>query len=205
MKTMRMLLMMAVFVLVISYCPKSIMGADPGSDDATCAISVTVSTIIEWDGGHDDPAKEPMPNIVLANITEQASAPEGTSTLTLFTNCTVDIGADDSEVTKAAQLTHQRGGGAQEDFLITEYQIADNGDSTTTTGASDTAIDNSDADIWTTYDLFLDIPLRITHVNTDGAVDITLSVRATNTTDNVEDSGLYQATQTLTAAWVEDN
>jgi len=51
------------------------------------------------------------------------------------------------------------------------------------------------------WSLFLGAGSNVTHVDGDGAVNVTLSAKASNETGNVANAGLYTATQTLTAAW----
>ncbi|MCE5341091.1 MAG: hypothetical protein LLF92_08190 [Planctomycetaceae bacterium] len=198
METNRILLVLAVCVMVIS-CNSKLYGADPGDDSATCDISVTVDTIIEWEGANfaaiDLDAQE-------GHLTAQNSSPEGSAAYTLWTNCNVELSADN---TATSQLTHQRGGGANEDALVTKYKISTDGDGDPATGASAVAILASGSDAYVVHNLFLAEPLDITHFNTDGAVEVTLEVEATFDTDNVADSGLYQAVQTITASWVSDN
>ena len=82
--------------------------------------------------------------------------------------------------------------------------MAQDGDGATSTGATGPDETTSGIATWTEYDTFLDTVLPITHIDTDGAVDVTLSVQATNDTGEVSDSGAYGATQTLTATWTSD-
>ncbi|HBG25496.1 MAG: hypothetical protein A2Y10_14575 [Planctomycetes bacterium GWF2_41_51] len=190
---------MAVCAVILGYNPKPAISADPGDDTATCAISVTVDTIIEWEGANfaaiDLDAQE-------GHLTAQSSSPEGTSVYTLWTNCNLTLSADN---TATAQLTHQRGGGANEDALVTKYKLSTDGAGVIATGATVGAVGASGSNAYVLHNLFLATPLDITHFNTDGAVEVTLDVEATHDTDNVADSGLYEATQTITAAWASDN
>jgi hypothetical protein len=178
----------AACVLVL-LCGMNAYADDPGDSVATCAITLTVDSIIEWEGAA-------FPAINLATITAHADSPEGQSNYTLWTNCNVTIAADN---TNASRLTDGT------DTIRTEYQLSTDGDGVTETGATAGAIDNSDSDQWTIHSLFLDTPLLITHVNTDGGVEVTLYVKAVQEDNEVPDSGDYAATQTLTAAWESDN
>lgn len=161
--------------------------ADPLAVNATCAISVTVDSIVEWEGAN-------FAALAPDNVTSQAHAPTDSATYTLWTNSNVVLTARNTDI---AELTHERGE-AHEDALVTKYMIAFDGDGTAATGGTDSAD-------WVLYSSFLNPGVAITHVNTDGAVEITLSVQATNNPDNVEDTGLYEAEQQLTATWDSDN
>jgi hypothetical protein len=188
------LLLFAMCVVTVVFSVKSTFAADPPTaKDATCAVSVTVDPIIEWEGAN-------FAALAPDNITAQASAPTASKVYTLWTNCNVALSADQ---TVASQLKH--GAGGEADTLVTKYKISTNGDGATETGATALAVTASGSDNYVIYSDFLETPLAITHVNTDGAVEITLFVEATNDTDNVADSGLYSATQTITATWVSDN
>ena len=193
-KTM-LLLLTVICVMVISYNPRPAFGDTGQNDAATCDVNVIVDTIIEWEGANFAP-------IHLAHITAQASAPEGSSHYTLWTNCNVALSANN---TTASQLTHQRGGGANEDTLVTKYKISTDGDGDPNTGADSTAVQASHSDVYRTYDAFLTTALAITHFNTDGSAEVTLNVQATNDGDNVADTGNYEAVQTITATWGTDN
>lgn len=194
-----LLSVIVISAIVLSCNRKSAFGADPGDDAATCAISVTVDTIIEWEGANFAAIDIDTQD---AHLTAQNSSPAGDAIYTLWTNCNVELSADN---TAASQLTHQRGGGANQDTLVTKYKISTDGDGDPATGAAALDVTASASDVWTEYDDFLATALAITHFNTDGAVEVTLEVQATNDADNVADTGLYQAVQTITAAWVSDN
>jgi len=167
-----------VAVGVLALLVWSAVCAAPPDDDATCSISVTVADIMEWDSN--------FPAIGLADITSQGAVVSGNSTLTLFTNGDVDITADN---TSAAQLT-----GPGSDTLVTEYGLAYDGDGVSDTGGATVS--------WTNYDTFLSSASRVTHISGDGAVDVTLSVRASNAGGTLANAGAYSAVQTLTASWV---
>ena len=152
--------------------------AAPSNDTATCAITASVAEIMEWETD--------FPAINLASITTQSLQVTGTATATLYTNGKVDITAVNAV---AARLTS--GGGAT---LVTEYSLAYDGNGVAATGGSSVA--------YATYDLFLNSASRVTHVIGDGAVEVTLGVRASNHSGDVSEATNYGATQTLTATWV---
>jgi hypothetical protein len=183
-----------VICMVLMVVPaKKIIGAEVGPDGATCAVSVTVDSIIEWEGLNFAP-------IALTKIDNQSDTPEDSKTYTLWTNCNVTLSANNTAV---AQLTDTV------DVLVTKYKLTIDGDGAAATGATATAIDNSDSDQFIEYDQFLNTDLAITHVNTDGNVEVTLHVQASNQDldghKQVADSGNYTATQTITATWGSDD
>ncbi|KPK64409.1 MAG: hypothetical protein AMK73_04655 [Planctomycetes bacterium SM23_32] len=155
---------------------RPVMG-QPADDDASCAIGVTVADVMEWESNFTP--------ITLADITSQAATVSDSESATLYTNGDVDVTADN---TTAAQLT-----GPDSDVLVTEYRLTYDGDGVTDTGGS--TVD------WTAYDSFLSSASSITHASGDGAVVITLNVRASNPTGEMSNAGAYSATQTLTASW----
>ena len=155
------------------------MAADPGDDLATCDISVTVNTIMEWVDNFAD--------ITLDPISSTADIPTKSETQTLYTNCNLEISANN---TATARLT------AGSSTLTTEYQLAYDGDGGSATGGTDVG--------WTDYSTFLSTPSALTHIDGDGTVDLTLSVRASITGSGAGDAGVHNATQTLTASWTSD-
>ncbi len=189
----KILLLIVICVMAICYNPKAAFAADPGPDAATCDITITVDSIIEWEGlafaAINLDSQE-------SSISAQADSPEGSSVYALWTNCNVALSADN---TATAQLTDGT------DVLVTKYKISTDGDGVAATGATAAAIAASGSDTYTLHNLFLATPLDIAHFNTDGAVEVTLAIEATNDTDEVSDSGNYTATQTITATWVSDN
>jgi len=188
------LFLLSICVLVlVCLTGKVAFAADPGADAATCAISVTVASIIEWEGANfaaiDLDAQE-------AAISAKAHTPEGSAAYTLWTNCNVELGADN---TGTSQLTDGT------DVLITKYKISTDGDGDPETGAAAGAVTASSSDVYTVHNSFLSTALAITHFNTDGSAEVTLEVEASNEADEVADSGSYTATQTITATWTSDN
>lgn len=151
--------------------------AAPSDDQATCQITCSVGQIMEWEGNFS--------NINLAQITSRTDAPTGSASVNLYTNGDVSVSADNGAT---AQLDD--GGGST---LVTEYQLAYDGDGSGATGGTDVG--------WTAYGSFLDPASNVTHYSGDGVVQVTLSVRASNPTGDVADTGSYSATQTLTASW----
>lgn len=166
-----------VGVLALSLVPNPVL-AEPSSVSATCNISCTVADIVEWsDTG--------FPAINLADLTAQNSSSSGSATLTLYTNGDVKITADNSDV---AQLSKD-----DSNKLVTEYKLEYDGSGVNETGSSTTA--------WSDYGSFLGEGSEVTHISGDGAVEVTLSVRALVEAIRPDDSGEYNATQTLTVCW----
>lgn len=171
----RSLLVGLVLVLLVFLAVPASAGTS--EDTATCNISCTVDDIMEW-------STAAFGDIDLANISNHGDQSEGSSSIDLYTNGNVDIGADNSN---SAQLS---GGG---DTLVTEYKLEYDGDGDSSTGG--------DTVSYAAYDSFLSSASAITHVAGDGAVEVTLSVRASNEGDNVANAADYSAIQTLTASW----
>lgn len=123
--------------------------------------------------------------ISLANITSQGQVCEDSSTVTLFMDGDASISADNSVTSQLSCAT---------DALVTEYKLSFDGDGSSATGGSNTS--------YQAYDSFLSTPSAVTYVAVDDNVEVTLFVRVQNNSDEVADSGLYGATQTLTVSWV---
>jgi len=178
----KLLLLSAICIAVITFTVELALAAEPDSD-AFCIINVTVDQICEWEGAN-------FAAINLTTIDEKGETPEGSAVYTLWLNCNVALTADNAAT---AQLDNVDDGGS--DTLNTEYKVAYD-DVGGTTGA-DTAYED--------YSTFINgAGSAITHVDGDGAVEITLWAKAFNNTDEVADAGVYQATQTLTAAWTSN-
>lgn len=159
----------------------NIVWADPPSDKpATCSITVTVDSIMEWSGNFS--------TIALPPITTQAIAQTAYQSTTLYTNGDVHITADN---TTAAQL---KLGTDPNQTLVTSYMLEDDGDGSTTTGGTDQGS-------YTLHGSFLSTAYAITHVAGDGADIIYLYAKAENPSGEVADAGNYSAIQTLTASW----
>ncbi len=194
MKTKNRMLVVAACCIAALLCGTTVYAA-PAPDGAYCDITVTVESIIEWESTN-------FATITLdaqsgdAPIDAHGDAPEGSAAYTLWTNCNVVLTADTST---DARLKNAN------DSLVTKYKLSVDGDGASATGATVTAINNSSSGTWTLYSSFLSTGLQIAHVYTDGNVEVTLSVQATNNTDEVADSGSYYARQTITATWVSDH
>lgn len=174
--TRRIVLLMGLVLLINA---SVVWAPDPGDSLATCNISVTVNTIMEWAGN--------FAAINLAAITSASDAPEGSQTQTLYTNCNLEITADNTATARLSSAT---------DTLVTKYKLSYDGDGVSATGGTDVVT-------WTDYNTFLSPASAVTHVPADGAADVTLYVQAT-TGAMVRDQGAYSATQTLTASWTSD-
>ena len=175
MKVLAVILLMAVLSIVANL-------AMALTDDATAAVTCTVATIVEWDNLAVNP--DNFETIAIDPITAQGSTPSASKSLVLYTNCDVDITADN---TAAAQLTKTT------DTLVTEYKLEYDGDGDPDTGGTNVG--------WTDWTTFLSGGSAVAHVSLDGAVEVTLFARASNDTGNVADAGAYTALQTLTATW----
>ncbi len=170
-----------VILLLVALCfAPSLALAQPPDDSATCDITVTVNAIMEWSAAS-------YADIALAAITSQTDTPSGSRDFTLYTNCNSEISADNTATAQLSSAT---------DTLVTEYQLAFDGDGVTATGGTDIGA-------WTDYSTFLSTASAVTHVDGDGTAVITLSARA-STGGTVPDQGNYSATQTLTAAWTSN-
>jgi len=124
--------------------------------------------------------------ITLQNIGSRDQVCQGSSQVTLFTNGDVEISADNNAI---ARLNEPGG-----DNLYTEYKLEFDGDGVSATGGE--TVD------FTRYDLFLNSHATVTHITNYDAVQVTLSVRASNYTGQLADADDYSATQTLTVYWV---
>ena len=180
---MKMSVRPVLFLAALWLTSSLVLAADPGDDSATCDVTVTVNTVMEWSAAS-------YADIALAAITSTVDTPSGSRDFTLYTNCNCEISADN---TTAAQLENN---GASTDTLVTEYQLAYDGDGVSATGGTDVGT-------WTDYSTFLGTPSAVTHVDGDGVVTVTLSVQASSP-GQVRDAGNYSATQTLTASWTSD-
>jgi hypothetical protein len=150
----------------------NLVPAQPLPVSATCNISCTVAEVVEW-------SEASFPAIELGELTTQKSQATGSTSLILYTNGDVKVTADNSD---AAQLSKD-----SSHKLVTEYMLEFD-----TAGA---------ATEWNSYAHFLGDGLTAKHISGDGAVEVTLSVRASNDSKETGDSGRYNATQTLTVCW----
>jgi len=181
---MKNLVKVVLFLAVMCLALRVALAADPGDDSATCDVTVTVNTVMEWSAAsYADIALVPP-------ITSTTQTPFGSRDFTLYTNCNCEISADN---TAAAQLQNE---GASTDTLVTKYELAYDGDGASATGGTDIGP-------WIDYSTFLSPASAVTHVDGDGVAVITLSAQASSG-GQVRDAGNYRATQTLTAAWTSD-
>ena len=183
----KLLLLSAICIAVITFTAKPAFAAEV-DDDALCDISVTVNPMMEWAGD--------FTAITLTAIDAYADEPNDSEVQTLYTNCNLTIDADQAGTT--AQLT------SATDALTTEYKLEQDGNGTTTTGATPAEETASGIDTWTVHSSFLSTVLPITHFDGDGAVVITLHVQASCPSGEMPDQGAYNADQTLTAVWTSD-
>jgi hypothetical protein len=176
---MKTLVKMVLLLAVLCLGP-SLALAQPPDDPATCDVTVTVNAIMEWSAAS-------YADIALAAISSVTDTPSGTRDFTLYTNCNSEISADNTATAQLSSAT---------DTLVTEYQLAFDGDGASATGGTDVGS-------WTDYSTFLGTASAVTHVDGDGTAVITLSARA-STGGTVPDVGNYSATQTLTVSWTSD-
>lgn len=175
MLTRRIVLLIGLVLLIDANV--AMAAPDPAFDAATADVTVTVDEIIEW-------ADVSFATIAIDPITNRGDTPSASQSLVLYTNCDLDITADH---TAAAQLTKTT------DTLVTEYKLEYDGNGSTATGGA--TVD------WTDYATFIPVGSAVTHYTLDGAVDVTLSARASNAAGTLADAGDYTATQTLTATF----
>ncbi len=121
------------------------------------------------------------------HIASQDDVREGSATFILDVNGIVDEAILTADNSAAAQLH------SATDTLVTEYKIDFDGDGFSHTGGTGT--------VYTDYASFLSPGIQIKYVPGDKEVQVTLWIRASNQPDDVADSGIYSATQTLTVAW----
>ena len=154
-----------------------LVSAIPPPASATCKISCTVANIVEW-------SESSFPGIDLGSLTVKNKQAIGETTLTLYTNGDVTITADNSNTTELSFGPHT---------LLTKYKLRYDGSGVKQTGGRPTT--------WCSFDTFLKESTDIVHIPTDGAVEIILSVKASIENIYRENSGQYNAIQTLTACW----
>ena len=184
MKALTKILLVALLVMGLTNVA---IAADPGNDSADAAIEVTVNSILEW-------SATSYTKITLTAMASESATPEGNTNFTLYTNCNCAISADSND-TAQLQLTAD-----PNQTLVTSYKLTDDGDGSASTGGTNETE-------FTGYATFLDTPYAITHYAGDGVDVITLYAKADfpGGAVMVADAGLYEATQTLTAAWTSDD
>jgi len=173
---MKVLAKVLLLMVVLSLGANLAM-ADPDPCSATAAVTCTVDPIIEW-------AAPSFATIAIPNITARGDTPSASQMLVLYTNCDLDITADHSTAARLTKTT---------DTLVTEYKLEYDGDGDPDTGGA--TVD------WTDYATFIPVGSAVTHYPLDGAVNVTLSARASNEAGTLADAGNYTATQTLTATF----
>lgn len=154
-----------------------LVSAVPPPASATCKISCTVASTVEW-------SKISFPGVDLGSLTAENKQAIGETALTLYTNGDVTITADNSNAAELSFGPHT---------LRTKYKLKYNSLGTKQTGGRPTK--------WCSFDTFLNKGTDIVHIPTDGAVEVILSVRASIKKIRPENSGQYYAVQTLTACW----
>ena len=174
----KLLLLSAICIAVITFTAELAFAATDATD-ATCAIDCTVAGQLEWSDNFTAIS-------IVEELTEQNDQITGSGTTTLWTNGNVTLTTAGAAI---AQLVAD-----PEDFLVTEYQLEYDGDGVTATGGSTVA--------YALHSAFITgAGSAVTHFSTDGAVVLTLTVRASHDTDNVANADDYTATQTITATW----
>jgi hypothetical protein len=169
------LLLISLFCSVIAL-PASAVSPRPAV--ATCKITCTVAEIVEW-------SKTSFPDIDLGELTVKNKQASGEAELMLYTNGDITIIADNSNNAELSFGSHT---------LQTEYNLKFDGSGIGRTGGKSTS--------WSSFDTFLKGGADIVHSDGDGAVVVTLSVKASITEEiNSDNSGQYNAIQTLTACW----
>ena len=153
------------------------VSAVPPPTAATCRITCTVSEIVEW-------SQVSFPDIDLGELNAKNKQAAGEAELTLYTNGDVTIIADNSNIAELSFGPHA---------LLTEYKLRYDGSGINQTGGRPTE--------WCSFDTFLKGGTDITHIPTDGAVEVILSVKASIKEIRPENSGRYNAIQTLTVCW----
>jgi hypothetical protein len=122
--------------------------------------------------------------ISLSPIASHGQTQQGSVAVILYVSGDSTISADNSITSQLRNAT---------DGLVTEYKLEFDGDGGSNTGAANT--------LYAEYNSFLSTPVEVRHAPGDDDVVVTLWVKASNRPDNVADSGLYNATQTLTISW----
>ena len=168
------IMLLAVFVL---HGIQALVSAVPPPVRATCRISCTVASIAEWSDTHFE-------DIDMGELNAKNKQVTGEMTLTLHSNGDVTIMADNSNTAELSFGQHA---------LLTKYKLRCDGSGIKQTGSKPTA--------WRPFGTFLNKGADIVHIPNDGAVEVTLSVRASIKKICPEDSGQYNAIQTLTAYW----
>jgi hypothetical protein len=168
-----------ILLLISIFCSAIALPASavPPPAVATCKITCTVAEIVEW-------SQASFPDIDLGELTVQNKQAAGEAELTLYTNGDVTIIADNSNRAELSFGPHA---------LLTEYKLRYDGSGINQTGGRPTE--------WCSFDTFLKGGTDIIHTLADGAVEVILSVKASIKEIHPENTGQYNATQTLTVCW----
>lgn len=170
----RFTILLLMFILCGAAVPAL---AVPPPATATCKITCTVAEIVEW-------SELSFPEIDLGVLTARNKQATSDAALTLYTNGDVTIIADNSNSAELSFGPHT---------LLTEYKLKFDGSGIEQTGGKPTE--------WCSFNTFLKEGASIVHIPTDGAVEIILSVKASIEKICPENSGQYNAIQTLTVCW----
>jgi hypothetical protein len=169
---------LTILLLISIFCSTeaSVFAASPPAV-AACKITCTVSEIVEW-------SQASFPDIDLGTLTVHNKQAAGEAELTLYTNGDITIIADNSNNAELSFGPHA---------LLTEYKLRYDGSGINQTGGRPTE--------WCSFGTFLKEGADIIHIPADGAVEVILSVKASIEEITPENSGQYNAIQTLTACW----
>jgi hypothetical protein len=167
-----------LLMMVILSCGATISFAFPPAPvSAQCRITCRVAEVVEW-------SNSTFGDIDLGELNSRHLQSQGQSALVLYTNGDVILTADNS------QNAQMRNGSYA---LNTKYQLKFDGSGVEQTGGRPTE--------WCTYDTFLKEASEILHSQSDGAVEIILSVKAEVENIRPGSGGEYCAVQTITACW----
>jgi hypothetical protein len=166
-----------LLLLCVLFSTTVLVSAVPPPTSATCKITCIVSEVVEW-------SQTSFPDIDLGELTVQNKQAAGEAELTLYTNGDVTIIADNSNNAELSFGPHA---------LLTEYKLRYDGSGVNQTGGRPTE--------WCSFDTFLKGGTDIIHAPADGAVEVILSVKASIKEIRPENSGQYNAIQTLTVCW----
>ena len=163
--------------MAVMYTAPTLWASIPSPSSATCKISCSVANIVEW-------SEPQFSDVDLGELSLKNKDADSQAILTLYTNGDVTIIADNGN---AAELSFDHYS------LQTKYKLEYDGSGLKQTGGKPTG--------WTSFDKFIANGTQIIHMPTDGAVEITLSVKTKAEKISDKNSGSYTATQTLTVCW----
>ncbi|MFC1677929.1 hypothetical protein ACFL3G_12825 [Planctomycetota bacterium] len=171
-------LVIVVLAIFLLCCGGGSALAEPAPARATCKISCSVAGVVEWSEAN-------FSDIDLGRITPKRKYGLGKAEFQLHTNGDVEITVDNNN---NAELLLGTG-----DKLLTEYKLQYNGSGVDQTGGKTMP--------WSQHDKFLKKASPVVHISGDGDVMVMLSVRASLKNKKPKQTGIYTATQTLTACW----